>query len=56
MTFDGPLVLATRNEGKISEFKSLFTDFHIEIKSLKDFGSIPPALEDGETFEDNAVK
>lgn len=56
MTFDGPLVLATRNEGKISEFKSLLTDFNIEIKSLKDFGPIPPVLEDGETFEDNAVK
>jgi len=56
MTFDGALVLATRNKGKISEFKSLFTDFNIEIKSLKDFRPIPPVLEDGETFEDNAVK
>lgn len=53
---DRPLVLATRNEGKISEFEHLFADFDVEIKSLKDFGSMPPIEEDGETFEDNAYK
>ena len=51
-----PLVLATKNKGKISEFKELFRGFDIEIKSLDDFGPIPPVMEDGETFEDNAVK
>ncbi len=56
MTLDRPLVLATRNVGKITELKSLLTDFHVEIKSLRDFRPIPPVLEDGETFEDNAVK
>lgn len=53
---DRPLVLATRNDGKISEFEHLFADFDVEIKSLKDFGNIPPIEEDGETFEDNAYK
>jgi XTP/dITP diphosphohydrolase len=56
MELDRPLVLATRNEGKIAEFKQLVADFDIEIRSLKDFGPIPPVIEDGETFEDNAVK
>lgn len=56
MRLDRPLVLATRNEGKISEFKSLLTGFDVEIKSLTDFGPIPPVEEDGDTFEDNAVK
>ncbi len=56
MKLDRPLVLATRNEGKIAEFKHLVADFDIEIMSLKDFGPIPPVIEDGETFEDNAVK
>jgi XTP/dITP diphosphohydrolase len=51
-----PLVLATRNQGKISEFKKLLSDFPIEIKSLKDFGPISPIEEDGETFEENAYK
>ncbi len=53
---DRPLVLATRNEGKISEFKGLLADFDIEIKGLDDFGPIPIVEEDGETFEDNAYK
>jgi len=50
------LVLATRNQGKISEFKGLLSGFEIELKSLKDFGPIPPIEEDGVTFEDNAYK
>ena len=51
-----PLVLATRNRGKISEFKGLLSDFEIEIRSLEGFGPIPAIPEDGETFEDNAYK
>ena len=53
---DRPLILATRNQGKISEFKDLLSGFDMEIKSLLDFGPIPPVVEDGETFEDNAYK
>jgi len=56
MGLDRPLVLATGNEGKISEFEVLFSDFDIEMKSLRDFGPLPPVEEDGKTFEDNAVK
>lgn len=51
-----PLVLATRNEGKISEFKELLSRFDVKLKSLLDFGPLPPVEEDGETFEDNAYK
>ncbi len=50
------LVLATHNQGKIAEFKKLLSDFDIEIKSLEDFGPIPPVAEDGKTFEENAYK
>jgi len=53
---DRPLVLATRNKGKIAEFKTLFSGFPIEMKSLNDFGPIPEVVEDGKTFEDNAYK
>jgi len=56
MEFDTPLVLATRNKGKIVEFKDLFENTGITLKSLDDFGPIPEVVEDGETFEDNAVK
>jgi XTP/dITP diphosphohydrolase len=54
--FDRPLVLATRNGGKVSEFKGLLANFDIEIKSLDDFGPVPIVEEDGITFEDNAYK
>jgi XTP/dITP diphosphohydrolase len=53
---DRPLVLATRNKGKIAEFKTLFSGFPIEMKSLNDFGPIPEVVEDGKTFEENAYK
>jgi len=53
---DKSMVLATRNEGKISELKDLFSGFNIDIRSLLDFGPIPSIIEDGETFEDNAYK
>ena len=53
---DRPLVLATRNQGKISEFRELLSGFEIEVKGLQDFGPVPPVVEDGNTFEDNAYK
>jgi XTP/dITP diphosphohydrolase len=56
MTLDRPVVLATKNRGKISEFQELFEGSGIEIKTLDDFGPIPPVIEDGDTFEENAVK
>lgn len=51
-----PLVLATRNEGKTEEIRALLADFPVDVKNLTDFGPTPPIEEDGETFEDNAVK
>ena len=53
---DRPLVIATRNKGKIEELKSFFSGFPVSIKSLNDFGPIPEPVEDGKTFEDNAYK
>lgn len=50
------LVLATKNQGKISEFQELLKNFPVEIKSLNDFRSIPEPEEDGKTFEENAYK
>lgn len=50
------LVLATTNKNKIREFEEITKDFDIEIRSLSDFGPIPQAIEDGETFDENAYK
>lgn len=53
---DRPLIIATHNEGKISEFKGLLSGFPMEIKGLRDMGPIPSIVEDGTTFEQNAYK
>ena len=50
------IVLATRNQGKIIEFKEFLQDFDIRIKGLKDFGPLPDVIEDGKTFKENAYK
>lgn len=50
------MVLATRNKGKVAEFREMFKDFPVEIKSLDDFGSIPDVEEGGETFDDNSYR
>lgn len=51
-----PIILATRNTGKIKEFRELLTEFDTDIRSLLDFGPVPAVIEDGKTFEDNAYK
>jgi XTP/dITP diphosphohydrolase len=50
------IVLATRNQGKIREIQEILRGADIELRSLNDFGPIPEAVEDGETFDDNAYK
>ena len=50
------LVVATRNPGKKVEIDALLKEFPITVKSLNDFGPIPPVEEDGDTFDANAYK
>lgn len=50
------LVIATRNKNKLREFREVFKDLHIEVRSLDDFGPTPEAIEDGATFDENAYK
>ena len=50
------LILATTNTNKVKEFQEMLKNFPIEIRSLADFGPLPEAIEDGETFDDNAYK
>ncbi len=50
------LVIASGNPGKTAEIKGLMADFPVNIKNLGDFGPIPPVVEDGATFEENAYK
>lgn len=50
------LVLATKNDGKVREFREIMKDLPVEIVSLKDFPDFPDIIEDGRTFEENALK
>jgi len=50
------LVIATNKQGKVKEIKALLGGFYDEILSLKDAGLILEVVEDGNTFEENAVK
>lgn len=49
-------MLATRNRGKIVEIKAIFFDDDIDFLSYDDFKDLPEIVEDGRTFEENAVK
>ena len=50
------LVIDTRNKNKLQEFREILKDLQIEILSLDDFGPIPEAVEDGDSFDENAYK
>jgi XTP/dITP diphosphohydrolase len=50
------LVLATRNTHKIAELKTLLNDTGVEILTLDNFPNQPPLVEDGTTFQENALK
>jgi len=50
------LVIATGNPGKTAEIRDMLKGFPVNIKNLDDFGPIPPVVEDGDTFDENAYK
>ncbi len=48
------MLIASHNQHKIKEFKSLLSDQNLEIISLKDLNEFDDVIEDGSTFFDNA--
>ncbi len=48
------IVLASHNNGKISEFKALFSNYNVNIKTISMLG-IKDIDETGKTFEENAI-
>jgi XTP/dITP diphosphohydrolase len=50
-----PVVIATKNAGKVREFASLFEKYDLQVKSLHDFPYIEEVEETGTTFEENAI-
>lgn len=49
------IIFATTNEGKMKEVRMLLADINAEILSLKDAGIDVNIVEDGVTFEENAI-
>ncbi len=50
------LLIATNNQGKVKEIKAILGGFYDEIVSLKDAGISLEVVEDGDSFEANAIK
>ena len=50
------IIIATKNRGKVEEFKQLFKNHFENIYSLLDFESTPEIIEDQPTFAGNAIK
>lgn len=50
------IVIATKNKGKVNEIKDILKDLDIEVLSMKEAGIDIEVKEDGETFEENALK
>ncbi|MFC1287824.1 XTP/dITP diphosphatase [Bacillus paralicheniformis] len=49
------VIIATKNEGKVREFKAMLEPRGYGVKSLLDIGYTPEIEETGQTFEENAV-
>jgi XTP/dITP diphosphohydrolase len=50
------LYCATGNAGKLREFRMAADSAQVEIELLPEFKLLPAAIEDGATFEENAIK
>ena len=50
------LVIATRNKKKLKEIKYMLKGLGFTIKSLADYNGLPEIVEDGLTFQENAIK
>lgn len=53
---DKEIFIATKNKGKISEFEAFFRQKGLTVKSLLDLTEDVDVVEDGKSFEENAIK
>lgn len=50
------IIFATKNKGKIKEINAILSDLDVEVVSMEDAGITFDVVEDGTTFEENAMK
>ncbi|MGM7702222.1 XTP/dITP diphosphatase [Pseudalkalibacillus sp. Hm43] len=49
------IIIASHNEGKVKEFRSMFEEFNVSVVSLRDLDFHDEIEETGTTFEENAT-
>ena len=49
------IIFATTNQGKVREVKMMMEDFGVDFVTMKDAGIDIDIVEDGKTFEENAL-
>ncbi len=49
------IIFATGNQGKMKEIREILSDLDVEILSMKEAGIQAHVVEDGKTFEENAL-
>lgn len=50
------IVFATKNKGKIKEINAILADMEVNVVSMEEAGIALDVVEDGKTFEENAMK
>ncbi|MDD3393851.1 MAG: XTP/dITP diphosphatase [Clostridia bacterium] len=50
------IIFATKNKGKIKEINAILADMNVKVVSMEDAGITFDVVEDGTTFEENAMK
>ena len=50
------LLIATRNQHKVEEIRAIFLQLDIEFVCALNYPDVPDVVEDGDTFEANAIK
>jgi XTP/dITP diphosphohydrolase len=50
------VIVATRNKGKLREFRDALKGLNLRIYGLSDFPDVPEIEEDGQSFTENALK
>ena len=49
------IIFATGNAGKMKEIRMIMADLGVEVQSMKEADLHTDIIEDGETFEENAM-
>lgn len=52
---DSEIIIATKNQGKFIEIKNLLKKINLKAISLNELIDVPPLIEDGQTFKENAL-